>query len=129
MNIKNNFNIAMFLLSMIVSVPSVLAHHSFAMFDSTREVTIEGVVKEFQWTNPHSWLQVETINEAGETEEWAVEMLSPSVLGRMGWRRNSLAPGDKVRVVLHPLHSGAFGGNMVRVTNTNTGEEIGGPRR
>ena len=126
MNIKMNFRFAVVLIGLIASVPSVLAHHSFAMFDSSREVTIEGVVKEFQWTNPHSWLQVEIINEAGETEEWAVEMLSPSVLGRMGWRRNSLSAGDEVSVVIHPLHSGAFGGNMVRVTNSVTGEEVGG---
>lgn len=129
MNIKTSFNLVVFLITLIVLMPSVMAHHSFAMFDSTREVTLEGTVKEFQWTNPHSWLQVEVIKENGDVEEWAVEMLSPSVLGRMGWRRNSLATGDEVRVVIHPLHSGAFGGNMVSVTNTETGEEVGGPRR
>lgn len=129
MSVKTNFRFAVFFISLIVSVPSVLAHHSFAMFDSTREVTIEGTVLEFQWTNPHSWLQVEVINQDGGKEEWAVEMLSPSVLGRMGWRRNSLEAGDMVRVVLQPLKSGAFGGNMVRVTNTQTGEEVGGPGR
>lgn len=129
MSIKINFRFVVFLIGLIASVPSVLAHHSFAMFDSTREVTIEGTVIEFQWTNPHSWLQVEVTKEDGNKEEWAVEMLSPSVLGRMGWKRNSLTAGDKVRVVLQPLKSGGFGGNMVRTTNTVTGEEVGGPGR
>ncbi|MBN4075635.1 MAG: hypothetical protein COA71_08515 [SAR86 cluster bacterium] len=129
MRMKTFSRYTLILVTMIVSLPSVLAHHSFAMFDSSTELTLEGRVTEFQWTNPHSWLQVEIINADGEAEDWAIEMLSPSVLGRMGWKRNSLARGDEVRVVIHPLHSGAFGGNMVRVINTGTGEEIGGPGR
>ncbi len=102
------------------------AHHSFAMFDQTKQITLKGVVREFQWTNPHSWLQLEVVNEKGESEEWSVEMLSTSVLGRMGWKKNSLKPGDKVTVVINPVRTGAPGGNMISVSD-ETGLTIGGP--
>ena len=111
----------------IASLP-VSAHHSFAMFDDTKEVTLKGTVHEFQWTNPHAWLQVDVIGAGGETEQWAVEMLSPNVLGRMGWKRNSLKPGDEVTVVIHPVRTGAKGGNMISVRD-KSGVQIGGPQQ
>ena len=98
------------------------------MFDDTKQVTLKGTVREFQWTNPHSWLQLEVVNADGKTEEWSVEMLSPNVLGRMGWKRNSLKPGDEVTVVIHPLRTGAKGGNMVSIHDKN-GVPIGGPQQ
>jgi hypothetical protein len=103
------------------------AHHSFAMFDQTKQVTLKGVVREFQWTNPHSWLQLKVTNPKGETEDWAIEMLSPSVLSRMGWKRNSIKPGDEVTVVINPVRSGAHGGNMLSVAD-KSGRQIGGPQ-
>ena len=111
----------------VIALP-VSAHHSFAMFDDTKEVTLKGTVREFQWTNPHSWVHVEVIGADGETEVWAVEMLSPNVLGRMGWKRNSLKPGDEVTVVIHPVRTGAKGGNMVSIQDKN-GVPIGGPQQ
>jgi hypothetical protein len=110
--------------SLLAGAGPVLAHHSFAMFDQTRKVDLEVVVKEFQWTNPHSWLQVIVKNEQGGTEEWSLEMLSPSVLGRMGWKRNSLKPGDKVTVLFNPVRDGSHGGNLINVTKAN-GQTIG----
>ena len=68
------------------------------------------------------------VNAEGKTEEWAVEMLSPNVIGRMGWKRNSLKPGDEVTVVIHPLRNGAKGGNMVSVHDKD-GVQIGGPQQ
>jgi hypothetical protein len=111
--------------SLLTCTGPVLAHHSFAMFDQTKKVNIEGVVKEFQWTNPHSWLQVMVKNDQGGTDEWSLEMLSPSVLGRMGWKRNSLKPGDKVTVQFFPMRDGSHGGNLINVT-TADGQTIGG---
>jgi hypothetical protein len=111
----------------IVSLP-VSAHHSFAMFDDTKEVTLKGTVHEFQWTNPHAWVLVDVAGAGGETEQWSVEMLSPNVLGRMGWKRNSLKPGDEVTVVIHPVRTGAKGGNMVSVRD-KSGAQIGGPQQ
>lgn len=126
---NTNSRIAVILLTLIVSAPSVMAHHSFAMFDATREVVVEGTVKQFDFTNPHSWLHMEVIGEDGEAQLWQVEMAAVSVLGRMGWKRNSIVPGDGVTVALHPLHSGEHGGNMVKITYTETGEEVAGPGR
>ncbi len=65
---------------------SALAHHSFAMFDADKTVELEGTVKEFQWTNPHSWLQVMVVYEAGLEFEWSLELGSPGSLARNGWR-------------------------------------------
>ena len=81
------------LAALLVAAAPAIAHHSFAMFDMQKEVTAKGVVKEFQWTNPHSWVQLQIKNDKGETEEWALEALSPNVLSRMGWKRNSLKAG------------------------------------
>ncbi|MES2626172.1 MAG: DUF6152 family protein [Pseudomonadota bacterium] len=73
------------------------AHHSFyAEFDANKEVVLEGTVKEMKWSNPHSWIVLDIVNAAGETEEWMVEGGSPNVLMRLGWTRESLAAGTKV---------------------------------
>ena len=89
------------------------AHHSFAMFDRTKEMTLVGTVKEFQWTNPHSWIQV-NVPTNGKVVEWSIEGGSPNGLARRGWTRNSLKPGDKVKVTMHPLKDGSKGGSFVR---------------
>jgi hypothetical protein len=93
-----------------------LAHHSFAMFDNKQEKTLTGTIKEFQWTNPHIWVQVMVPDEAGKEVEWSVEGGSPNNLGRRGWSRNSMKAGDKVVVVIHPLKNGEPGGSLVKVT-------------
>ena len=104
----------------------VYAHHSFAAFDQTRKVEISGVVQEFQYTNPHSWLMVSMEKEGGGTEVWSIEMLSPSVLSRMGWKKNTLKPGDKVKATINPVKDGSPGGNMVSIVRSD-GARIGGP--
>ena len=92
-----------------------LAHHSFAMFDATKTVELKGSVKEFQWTNPHSWLQVNVIDEKGVTHEWSLEMGSPGGLARSGWRPKTVLPGDTVTVSIHPLKDGSKGGQLLSV--------------
>ncbi len=78
------------------------AHHSFAMFDQTKQLSVQGTVKEFQWTNPHAFIRVEaTVN--GSTDVWEVELNSPNNLKRQGWSSQSVKTGDKVTVVLNPL--------------------------
>lgn len=85
-----------------------LAHHSFyAEFDSNKQVVLEGTVVEMEWKNPHSWLVVNVVNEAGETEEWRVEGGSPNVLMRLGWTRDSLPTGTKVKVTGFQAKDGA----------------------
>ena len=95
---------------------SALAHHSFSMFDNTKEITISGVIKEFQWTNPHTFTWVDVANGSGGTDTWGIEGMSPNYLGRRGWTKNTLKPGDKVSVVIYPLKDGQKGGTFLRCT-------------
>jgi Family of unknown function (DUF6152) len=104
-----------------------LAHHSFALFDMSKQVTFSGVVKEWQWTNPHCWLFLTVEGPNGEPEEWQIEALSPNVLGRQGWKKNSIKPGDKVTVVIYPTRDGTHGGNLLSVTGED-GHSLGGPQ-
>ena len=92
------------------------AHHSFAMFDNQKQMTLEGTVKEFQWTNPHTWIQLNVRNAQGQVEEWSIEGSSPNGLARRGWKRNTLRPGDKVSVRINPLKNGDKGGSFVSAT-------------
>ncbi len=99
------------------------AHHSFAMFDFSKTVTITGTVKEFQWTNPHVILWVNAEGAAGESPAvWSLELTSPGNLTRGGWDRKALNAGDKVSVDLNPLRNGNHGGALVKVTNETTGK-------
>lgn len=92
------------------------AHHSFAMFDMGKEVTLSGTVKDFQWTNPHSWVQVIVPRKDGGVDEWGIETLSPYLLKKSGWTRHSIQPGDKVTLVIHPLKDSKLGGSLESVT-------------
>ncbi len=93
------------------------AHHSFAMFDQAKETTLNGTLKELQWTNPHIWVQVMVKDPAtGKDVEWSIEGGSPNNLARKGWTRNAMKAGDKVLVVIHPLKNGDNGGSLVKVT-------------
>jgi hypothetical protein len=98
---------------------SASAHHSFAMFDRSKETTIVGVVEEFQWTNPHSWIELNVTNEDGGTDKWSIELNSPNNLSRQGWRSSSLKPGDKISVIIWPLRSGEKGGLFISLTLPN----------
>ena len=93
------------------------AHHSFAMFDAAKSVTLQGTVKEFEWTNPHSWLRV-TVNDekTGKPLLWALELSSPARLTTMGMHADSVKVGDQVSVTFHPMKDGTRGGQFVQAT-------------
>ncbi len=103
------------------------AHHSFAMFDRQKEVTLKGTVKEFQWTNPHSFIEIE-VPEAGAISTYSIEMNSPNNLTRQGWKSSSLKPGDKVVLLMNPLRDGSRGGLFVSVQLPD-GKVLGDPTR
>ena len=105
---------------------SAIAHHSFAMFDREREVKLVGTVHEFQWTNPHAWIEVDVQNDKGGSDRWGVELNSPNNLTRQGWRSSTLKAGDHVTVTINPLRSGEKGGLFVSVVLPN-GKLIGSP--
>ena len=92
------------------------AHHSFAMFDAGKAVALEGTVKEFQWTNPHSWILLMVDNAEGEPQQWAIELGGPAALARQGWMPKTLRAGMKVKAIIHPLQDGAKGGQFMAVT-------------
>jgi hypothetical protein len=99
--------------------PTARAHHSGAMYDNARQVTIEGVVKDFQWTNPHVWIQVLVPNDKGGSDEWGVECTSVNFMERRGWTRRTLKAGDRISVTLSPLRDGSRGGSFRSVNNLN----------
>src|SRR5580704_11707173 len=85
------------------TAPAV-AHHSFAMFDAEKTITLQGTVKEFEWVNPHSWLRINVNDEkTGKAALWALELSSPSRLVTMGMRADSVKAGDTVSVTFHPM--------------------------
>jgi hypothetical protein len=104
------------LFCLFAAVTPSLAHHSAAMFDRETEIVLEGTVKEFQYTAPHSWVQVVIENENGQTVEWSVEGSAPNVLLRRGIRPSSLIPGEAVSVRAHPMVDGQPGALMIDVT-------------
>ncbi len=89
------------------------AHHSPAVFDRNREVVVEGVVTEFRWGQPHSWIHMDVDGDDGAVERWTVEMDPASHLRRRGWTARTVAPGDRVTVTVHPLRDGEAGGQYV----------------
>lgn len=92
------------------------AHHSTAEFDYTKQVTIKGTVKEVQWTNPHSYIQLIADSEAGEKVQWSVEIGSPSLNINLGWRKNSVKVGDVVTMNLSPARNGKPYGTLRTLT-------------
>ena len=95
--------------ALVLTALPVAAHHSFAMFDQREIMTLEGVVTEFQWTNPHAFIELDVPQRNG-TSHWSIELNSPNNLSRQGWRRTSLRAGDRVTLRMNPLRDGKRGG-------------------
>ena len=106
-----------------VAVP-VLAHHSGAMFDDKKEVTLSGVVKEFQYTNPHSWLLIDVKEKDGKVTTWGFEAEGPSTLLRAGIRRGDFAPGTPVTITGHPMKDGRPAAAWVKATRMTDKKEF-----
>ena len=104
------------LAALALAAGPALAHHSGAMFDRSKEAVLNGVIKEFGWNNPHSWIRIMVPDAAGVEKEWTVEMGPPSFLARSGWTRSTIKPGDKVELKVYPLKSGAAGGTFKQLT-------------
>ena len=100
------------------------AHHSGAMFDSTKEVTLTGVVKEFQYTNPHSWLLVDVKDEKGKVTTWGFEAEGPSTLSRAGIRLRDFAPGTPVVIKGNPHRDGRPAATWVSAVRTSDKKEF-----
>jgi hypothetical protein len=118
--------LAALLLAPALATMPASAHHSYSMFDMDKTVVLDATVSQFKWQNPHAFIQVD-VPVNGATERWAIEMTSPNNLIQEGWRRTSLRTGDRVRLWVHPLRSGAKGGSYVgvRLANGSTLGEVG----
>ena len=101
----------------LMAVASVaMAHHSFAMFDTSTTVTLTGAVTEFQWTNPHAYIELDVPESNGVPKQhWSIELGSPSILQQSGWKFKDIKAGDKVTATLNPLRSKQPGGLLVQV--------------
>ena len=95
------------------------AHHSGAMFEAQKTITVEGVVKEFQYTNPHSWLLVDVKSKNGTVTTWGFEAEGPSTLKRAGIRPSDFAPGTKLTITGHPMKNGSAAATWVEAIRTD----------
>jgi len=98
--------------ALILTFAAAQAHHAFSVFNMTKTVTLSGTVKEFQWTNPHSFIQL-LVPTDGVMQEWSIEMGSPMNLMRIGWKPKSLRAGDNITVVIHPARDATKGGSFM----------------
>jgi hypothetical protein len=111
------------------AVSPTLAHHSFVMFETTKQVTLNGTVTAFEWTNPHAYIELDVKEPDGTVKHWSVELGSPSILQQGGWKFNTLKKGSEVKVVLNPLKNGNPGGLLIQATLAD-GKTLGnGPGR
>src|SRR5689334_24530146 len=104
--IGNRINAAVFATAILLTSTSLQAHHSAVMFDDTKEITVEGVVKEFQFTNPHSWLLVDVKDKSGKVTTWGFEAEGPSTLQRAGIRPSEFPVGTKLTITGRPMKDG-----------------------
>jgi hypothetical protein len=104
------------LLALVLGVVPLGAHHSFAMFDTGRRVTLVGTVTAFEWTNPHVYIELDVPDEKGAVRHWSVELGSPSILMQGGWKFSDVKAGDKLTAVINPLRNGDAGGLLAQVT-------------
>ena len=99
--------------ALLLAPASALAHHSYAMFDMNKTVTLDGNIVKFKWQNPHAYIQIDVpVKDSDKVERWAIEMTSPNDLAVQGWKRSSLKPGDHVAIQVHPLRDGGKGGSF-----------------
>ena len=110
-------------LAAAAGAPSASAHHSPVMFDQSKTLTLDGTVRQFQWTNPHCYIQL-AIEDDGRQTEWNMEMGAPVYLYNRGWRPSTLKAGDRVSITASPLRSGANGGLVLSVTGPD-GKPVG----
>lgn len=108
---------------------SARAHHSFVMFETTKQVTLSGTVTSFEWTNPHAYIELDVKDTGGSIKHWSIELGSPSILQQSGWKHNTLKKGTEVTLVINPLKNGNPGGLLIQASLPD-GKKLGnGPGR
>ena len=112
---------------LLTATAPLRAHHSGAMYDAQKTDMLQGLVRTFQWSNPHCWIQL-LVATNGVTQEWSIEMGSTAELYRSGWRPATVKPGDKVTIVVHPMHDGTPGAHFLSAVGPG-GAPLGRPKR
>ena len=107
---------ALGLVALVAASSGALAHHSYAMFDFGKTVDVKGTIKEFKFTNPHSYIVLLPLGKTGAASAMTIEANGPGYLVRNGWKRNSLKPGDTVTISMNPLRDGSLGGSLIKAT-------------
>jgi hypothetical protein len=102
--------------ALLVAVGPVFAHHSFTMFDMSQRITLNGTVTAFEWTNPHSYIEIDVPDDKDGVKHWSIELGSPSILQQSGWKFSSLRKGDKTTLIINPLKNGKAGGFLSKAT-------------
>ncbi len=104
---------AFLLAAVLLFAPAANAHHSSAMFDKNTVVETAAIVREFQWTNPHVWIEISITKEDGSVESWSIEGLGTNSLFRNGWRSNSFKAGEEIVIRFNPMHDGSSAGGFI----------------
>ena len=92
-------------------ITSASAHHSTTIYDYTIQRIMTGTVVEYRWTQPHSFVVIDVVNDSGEMEQWNIEVGTPSVNARMGWQKDDIKVGDVITVTVHPVRTGNLHGS------------------
>ena len=112
--------------AMVLAAAPSFAHHSAVMFDETKEITVKGTVKEFQYTNPHSWLLVDVKSDDGTVTTWGFEAEGPSTLTRAGIRKSDFMPGTTITISGHPMRDGRPAASWTKATRGDGKEFVPG---
>jgi hypothetical protein len=106
-------------MAVLAAASAAYAHHSFAMFDNENQIKLKGTVKDFQWQNPHVYIEIDAANVYAEdksTKSWTIECANPGILDRIGWKFNMVKVGDEVTLIVAPLRSGEPGALLKQIT-------------
>jgi Family of unknown function (DUF6152) len=104
---------------MLSFAETALSHHSFAVYDHTRTLTLKGTVTKWQWSNPHAYLDIDVKGANGDVKHYTLEGTSINMMQRTGWRSNMIKAGDQVTAVAAPLLNGEPGGLLLEITLAN----------
>jgi len=115
-HVMQSAGIPLLLSGLLLGSTAASAHHSFAMFDNSKSVTVTGTVKNVAYANPHVWVDMVVMSDKGQLQTWGMEGGNLMGLYRQGWAKDTVKAGDKITMEVHPLRDGTPGGQIVKVT-------------
>jgi len=110
---------ALLAVGVLAASSAAYAHHSFAMFDNEHQVKLKGTVTDFQWQNPHVYIELDATNVYADDQtvkSWTIECANPGILNRIGWKFNMVKAGDEVTIIVAPLRTGEPGALLKQIT-------------